>query len=248
MKFQYALYVVLIVFTSCSSKKQFPEKLSKKIPLKELNISINESDIEKNEATKNKDFPGLKKYVSLFNSKDESFDLTKFEHQWKLFSDSRVLSKWNDAEIADWIEITGLLLELTNNTIYAKELGMISLHTKGRLQQKLLPYVFTKRVDHIYVNLFQPLEINYTHTLGGAVKFSQETNYPKSGSIKMHVGMTERRYIELYIRIPDWAEGATVTVKKVKYFAVPGSYCVIAKKWNEGDLVEVEFPIEKRPN
>ena len=81
----------------------------------------------------------------------------------------------------------------------------------------------------------------------GEVTFRQETDYPKSGSVKLYFGMTERRYIELFIRIPSWAEGTHVNVKGVKYFADPGSYCKILKKWKEGDVVDIEFPINKKP-
>jgi len=53
--------------------------------------------------------------------------------------------------------------------------------------------------------------------------------------------MEEIRYIEISIRIPDWARNATVTEKNVKYVATPGSYCFIARKWNSGDVIEIAF-------
>ena len=65
------------------------------------------------------------------------------------------------------------------------------------------PFVLTKNGDHIYVNLFNPVEINYQHSLGGEVTFRQETAYPESGSVRLHFDNAENRYIELYIRIPN---------------------------------------------
>jgi DUF1680 family protein len=59
--------------------------------------------------------------------------------------------------------------------------------------------------------------------------------------------METKRYIELFIRIPEWAEEATVIEKGVKYVATPGSYCQITRKWSEGDMVEINFPTEKMP-
>ena len=53
--------------------------------------------------------------------------------------------------------------------------------------------------------------------------------------------------MEIYIRIPEWAEGATVVMQNVKYIAPPGDYCEIAKSWINGDLVEIHFPVEKIP-
>ena len=137
-------------------------------------------------------------------------------------------------------------MELTGEAIFAEVLETYQLDSSTRDYTK--PFVITKSIDHIHVNLFEPTEIKYDHTLGGEVQFRMETAYPNSGKIKFHFGMTERRYIEVYIRIPEWAEGTTVTVKKVKYFASPGSYCKIAKKWKEGDVVEVEIPEKLNPS
>uniref|UniRef100_UPI003216D249 hypothetical protein n=1 Tax=uncultured Draconibacterium sp. TaxID=1573823 RepID=UPI003216D249 len=223
-------------------------KVSEKIPMEELHVSGIAPNVKIKETPVGSNFKSLHEFVSQYNSKDAGFNLANFETKWHLFATKENQTKWNDAELKNWIEITGLLQELTNNTEYVEELENVLLKTGTRFEPNIVPFVFTKRVDHIYVNLFRPLEINYKHSLGGDVKFSQECNYPKSGTVKMHFSMTERRYIELYIRIPSWAEGTTVTVKKVKYFTSPGSYCLIAKKWKEGDLVEVEFPIDKMPS
>ncbi|WP_346858198.1 hypothetical protein [uncultured Draconibacterium sp.] len=244
MKFKAVLFVLLVVVLSCTNKNRFPEKLSTRIISDDLNVPNTETGTMPN----TEDFSDLQHFVNQYNAHYEQFNLNNFENLWSQFQKGRILSKWNVSEKIQWAEITGLLLELTNNTVYAEELENCKFHSDNSLDGTINPFVFTKRVDHIYVNLFQNKEINYTHTLGGEVTFSQETDFPESGSVKFHFGMTERRYIELYIRIPSWADGSTVTVKKVKYFAAPGSYCLIAKKWKEGDLVEVEFPAGKIPN
>jgi DUF1680 family protein len=59
--------------------------------------------------------------------------------------------------------------------------------------------------------------------------------------------METKRYIELWIRIPEWAHNASVTVKGVKYLSQPGSYSRVAKQWKEGDVVEVELPLQNVP-
>jgi len=96
--------------------------------------------------------------------------------------------------------------------------------------------------------MFIPSEISYSHSMGGEVKIWQETNYPQSGSVRVNFSMTEKQYIEVFIRIPSWAEDASVEVNGVKYFAPPGSFSKISKKWKEGDVVEIEFPISKKPD
>ena len=49
----------------------------------------------------------------------------------------------------------------------------------------------------------------------------------------------------LKLRIPYWAEGATIKVngKKVKG-AVPGDYADIKRTWKKGDKVELDLPME----
>ncbi|MDB4582563.1 glycoside hydrolase family 127 protein [Draconibacterium sp.] len=245
MRLRFAVILLIILFSSCSKRNNLPEKISNKIPLEELKFSTDLKNSPIEESFSNMDFSALKSFVSQFESKDDNFNLLEFESKWNAFSNENDMLGWSDSELKIWAEITGLLLELTNSSKYAEELERIASVAGDDLQEIIAPYILTKRIDHIYVNLFQPIEINYSHTLGGEVKFWQETNYPKSGSVRLHFGMTERRYIELFIRIPGWAKGSTVTVKKVKYFAAPGTYCKIAKKWNEGDVVEIKFPIEK---
>ncbi len=227
----------VLLFTSCSQKKTFPEKVTQGL---EKRTKVGE------QSTLNIDEKELLTFVNQFENQDEHFDLEDFEKYWKLVSSKYPIDFTNENDFRIWVEITGLLLELTQKEIYAAELEAISCKSAERANM-VSPFVLTRNIDHIYVNLFRPIEIQYSHSLGGVVTFKQESEYPKSGNVKLHIGMTERRYLEVYIRIPVWAEGTTVTVKQVKYLAKPGTYCKIAKKWKEGDLVEVEFPMEKKP-
>jgi len=242
MRFNFILTLLLILFGSCSKQNKFPEKKSNKIPLNELVLQTNWEDL-KIEVTDNEiDFSEMKNFIHQYKLKDEEFKLSEFEKLWSIFKLENNLSEWSDVDLIEWVEITGFLLELTQNTRYAEELERISMWNRKNIQRSIAPYILTKRLDNIYVNLFQPVETSYNHTLGGEVNLVQETDYPKSRRISLHFGMTERRHMELFIRIPDWALGTSVVVKQVKYIAKPGTYCKIAKKWKEGDIVEIQFP------
>jgi len=50
----------------------------------------------------------------------------------------------------------------------------------------------------------------------------------------------------LYLRIPSWAEGATVSVngKKLSLEPLPRSYVVIERPWQNGDRVSLLFPMK----
>jgi hypothetical protein len=57
--------------------------------------------------------------------------------------------------------------------------------------------------------------------------------------------LQDKRYLDFYVRIPEWANKASVTVKGVKYNVIPGQFTEIAKKWKNGD--EIEIIIGLRP-
>ena len=162
-------------------------------------------------------------------------------------------SHLNEEVATKWFDITGFIFGLTGNAVIAEELEKISIlhlsnHQPAFRDSLVLPYIFTKNTDQIWVNLFLPAELNYTHSMGGKVKILIDTVFPESGSIRLNFSMETKRQIKLHIRIPSWAENASVTVKKVRYFAQPGSYCLISKNWKEGDVVEIELPVENLPD
>lgn len=233
------IYVFLFfVLVSCNYKNHFPSKKSER-------ILTGNTTVTQQYSNNYGPFETLFTFVTQFESQSSAFDLQAFENEYDQFLNKKSEGFKNIQALPAWVEINGLLLELTGKEKYAEVLEDLS--ENETLTEYIKPFILTKYVDHIYVNLFEPIEISYNHTLGGEVTFRQETSYPESGSVRLHFEMTERRYIELNIRIPEWAEGTSVTVKGVKYFTQPGTYCFIAKKWKQGDLVEIELPIEKYP-
>ena len=149
--------------------------------------------------------------------------------------------------VSTWIEATGFLLEITGKPVYAEALQKLLADENMGLsasefelaEQQLVPFIFTKNVDHIFVNLFVNSSVEYVHSLDGKVKITQESK--GSDGFVLKFNMDEKRYIEVNILIPAWATNAAVTEKNVKYVATPGEYCLIARKWKEGDFVEVNF-------
>jgi uncharacterized protein YcfL len=255
-----ALYSFLFVFFSCTQKEQFPAKKSEKVVLENVvltNSFIQVNQISTVDSVRENDFNNelneLIKFKFWYEERNPGFELANLESLWRNLQNKNI--GFNFTEVKSWIEITGFLLEVTANSRYAQELETIVYQVASKFSESeikeienlLIPFIFTKNVDHIYVNLFVNSAVKYEHTLKGAVEVTQESDYPVSGEVQIKFKMENKRYIELYIRIPEWAEGATVTEKGVKYVAVPGAYCPIARKWKEGDFVEITFPTEKIP-
>ena len=260
IKFRIVFTSLLLIILSCSQKEQLPEKKSEKVVLD--NVVLNSPFIsETKKVTGNSvylnDFGNelkeLFQHKQWFEEQNTNFDLDKLESLWDNLKSKKTI--FNFEGVTSWIEITGFLLEITENTMYAEELESIAYQNNSsfteseieEIENQLIPFIFTKNVDHIHVNLFANATIKYNHTLNGAVEITQETDIQDSAKIQIKFKMEIKRYIELYIRIPEWAEGATVTEKGVKYVTHPGEYCQIARKWGEGDMVEIVFPEERIP-
>jgi len=259
-KYAVVLSALLFVFFSCSKPTQFPPKISEKVGLE--NVVLNKSFLPIqysafSDSAQKSDFG--KELEKLFQDKknyDERnsvFSLVELEQSWSNLQNQS--KSFGIDDMKSWIEITGFMLEVTGNARYASELEetvyqSASLFTESEyreIEKQMTSWIFTKDVDHIYVNLYANATIKYEHSLKGAVEITQETDYPESGKITLKFKMEKKRYIELFIRIPEWAEGATVTEWRVKYVANPGEYCQVVRKWAEGDFVEINLPMEQMP-
>lgn len=247
------IFIAFLFLISCSSQRQFPDFVSEKVEIEHitLNSELPTLNSKKTILSEIKGMDKLTIFQNQFLEKSTEFNLDEFKSNWNEIQKENDFENASSEDVGKWFEVSGLLLELTGEAVFAAELQKIIFFGVGDTAEEnkkiVSPYVFTKNYDNLFVNLFTPATIKYDHTTFGKVKVEIETNFPKSGKVELRFGMTERRYIEVNIRIPDWAEGATVTVKKVKYIAPPGSYCKIAKKWKEGDIVEIDFPMDNVP-
>ena len=73
------------------------------------------------------------------------------------------------------------------------------------------------------------------HTTGGTVKLTQRTDFPRSNIVTLTCETNDARYLDVFIRIPEWAVNPTVAHGNVKYVAHPGEYCQISRKWKDKD-------------
>lgn len=253
MIYRTTIFIAFLFFISCSQKKQFPDFVSEKVELE--NVSLNtQLPILTSSKINTPKILGLDKlstFQGQFLKKDLAFNLDEFKSAWSKIQKENNFKNANSVELKKWFGLSGLLMELTGEAAFAEELEKIVFSGIGQTIEEnkkiVAPYIFTKNTDHIFINLFVPSTIIFNHTLKGKVKVEMECNYPRSGKMDIKFNMTENRFIELNVRIPGWANGATVTVRNVKYFAPPGGYCKISRKWKEGDSAEINFPMENVP-
>ena len=110
-----------------------------------------------------------------------------------------------------------------------------------------LAYSFSGEGD-ISVNLYGPSQATLTTTAAGTVKLEQATSYPFAGDIRMQVQPERPAQFTIALRIPAWADGATVAVNGVLVAdrPAPNAYCRLRRLWQKGDVVVVKFPLRPR--
>lgn len=193
---------------------------------------------------------------------DEMLSLT--ENIRKSDSDSiwiSLLQKWNDFNsiiasqtnsstnktfpeaIQKWVELNIALVKLSGEVRFGDAIEKIMSGTENIfIPEKLLKSAFYTHVDDkIFINLIGSSSIEYQHTTGGNVKFIQETNYPEGDVMTLKSECSDKRFVEIFIRIPSWAVNPTVTYGNVKYVARPGEYTQISRKWKTGDEISVDL-------
>jgi uncharacterized protein len=79
------------------------------------------------------------------------------------------------------------------------------------------------------------------------VEISEQTDYPFRGNVKLTISPASSITFPLHLRIPAWASGTGITVNgKAEPQPQPGTFARIERKWNPGDRVEIDFPMQPR--
>jgi DUF1680 family protein len=79
------------------------------------------------------------------------------------------------------------------------------------------------------------------------VAILEDTDYPFRDTVRLTVYPASPVRFRLQVRIPAWAQGATVTVQGTQEANVmPGSFHILEREWKYGDVVELRFPMALR--
>ncbi|MFB3826773.1 MAG: glycoside hydrolase family 127 protein [Bryobacteraceae bacterium] len=102
-------------------------------------------------------------------------------------------------------------------------------------------WAYAKSADALWVNLFGASRVE-TAIAGGRMAVSQATDFPWDGVVRFTIEQAPPREASLMVRIPGWAEGATLDGRK----PAAGSYAALRRVWRAGDRVELLLPMEPR--
>lgn len=120
----------------------------------------------------------------------------------------------------------------------------------GTLPQVAADYrinTYLRGAQAVYVNLYAPSTLRWTEN-GVALSLMQEGDYPYEDQVTFTLTSSLPTELTLHFRIPEWAEGASVSVNgtRQKGLAVPGEFAAVRREWKTGDRVELELPLKIR--
>ena len=104
-------------------------------------------------------------------------------------------------------------------------------------------FIYSKKGDALYVNLFVASELNWKEK---GIKLRQETGFPYSESSKITLTEGKGKFTML-VRYPGWVKpgefSVTVNGEQVPLISGPSSYVAIDRKWKKNDVIELTFPM-----
>lgn len=79
---------------------------------------------------------------------------------------------------------------------------------------------------------------------GTDVSVTTTTKYPFEETVRMKLEMPTATAFSIYLLIPEWAAGATVSTAETKVKAVPGKYVRLSRDWQAGDEITIHLPMK----
>lgn len=140
-----------------------------------------------------------------------------------------------------WAELNIKLLKFSGEVRFGDvlEKSLYEMPIPALTDRLLKTVIYTHIEDQIFINLIGSSSVNHYHTTGGTIKLIQETDFPEKNEMTLKCECADTRYLEVFIRIPEWAVNPAVTHGNVKYVAHPGEYCQISRKWKDGDEFKI---------
>jgi len=99
----------------------------------------------------------------------------------------------------------------------------------------------------VFINLYIPSKLRWMQN-GSTISLAQASSYPMDGNIRFELTLSKPAEFTLHWRIPQWAEGATLSVngKRAAIEVVPGSFAGLGREWKNGDRIDLELPLRMR--
>ncbi len=115
-----------------------------------------------------------------------------------------------------------------------------------RIVAELPGMVFYRAQGGVVVNLYTPATTTLELADGNQIEVRQDTDYPNSGKVVLHVTPVGAATFPLQLRIPAWCGEATVSVNRREAVSVRPGFHTVKREWQAGDTVELNMPMPWR--
>ncbi len=96
--------------------------------------------------------------------------------------------------------------------------------------------------EGLVLNWYGPSTMTTKLPSGATVKLTQQTEYPKEGTIRLTVTPSQETAFTLKLRIPQWSTSTTVKINgKQEENIKPGTYHSLNRTWKPGDTIEINL-------
>lgn len=118
-----------------------------------------------------------------------------------------------------------------------------------RLLASLGQYFATQADSGVQIHLYASAIIRAEFDTGRVVALNMQTDYPWQGAVRIEVQSTNGSPWSLHLRVPDWCSlGSPATVvingEAVDGLQIESGYAVINRAWQQGDVIELQLPME----
>lgn len=105
-------------------------------------------------------------------------------------------------------------------------------------------YAYNLTKNGLFINFYGSNNLK-TNTLNeDLIELEQLSNYPWDGKITIKIKKAPKGIYDINLRIPGWCTDASLLVNgKTIENLDPGTYKNVAKKWKQGDVIELELPM-----
>jgi len=117
---------------------------------------------------------------------------------------------------------------------------------RGMLQLGEVAIMSTKDQNELLVNLYIPGDYSNSLSDGNTVGLKVETDYPKTGEIKMALDTEKSFDGTLSFRKPDWCQNFSVSVNEEEMGKFEGNSLKVTRTWKKGDTININMEVGQR--
>ncbi|MGN1210518.1 MAG: glycoside hydrolase family 127 protein, partial [Candidatus Cryptobacteroides sp.] len=103
--------------------------------------------------------------------------------------------------------------------------------------------IYFHNADSLYVNLLIPSVLQWRQK---GMTITQQTEFPEAEVSRLSVSCEKPVVATFMIRCPQWCSNPSVKVNGKKVKCRQGEYVAVERKWKEGDVVEICWPMSLR--